>query len=376
MQDDVSNGDRSWERLFPAVRLLEAARIAIVPVSLVIATAAAVALWCLNRFLDRVFPANHLGTATNLFTDFGHLTSGDLANPPWPLMDLVARPWISVVRPVVSLLVSVPSWGGWGHGLAHLFAAVGLWSVAGTILCRRSALLIARGDESSLPRAARYSLRRWTASAMGPLIPLFSAAILAFLLAGFGLLGRLPYLGWLWLVMTSPVILVLAFATAFLLITTAFAWPLMVASVATDDCDSFGALSRAYSSLTGRPWQAFGFACGGLVTGFLLMALVYLFSLVTFWCATSSAALGGGVEPVQVSLATPIAILTQFVMEGVGISYFWAASTMVWLLLRQEIDGMPLSRLALDDELRPVREDLPVVGIPATDLPVESTAAS
>lgn len=376
MRDDVSSDRHSIIRQFPALRLLEAARVAVAPVSLMIGSLAAIILRLLIWIVDRAIPIEIPAGAGSLFTDTGPIAFGTGENNPWRLFDVVVRPWSSAVRPVVAVLVTSPSWNGWGLGLAQLLVAIGLWSIVGTTLCRRSALLMTKGDESSVQRAGRYSLRRWTASAMGPLTPLFSAGLLAVIVAGFGLIGRLPFVGWLWLVLMSPVILMLSFGAAFLLITTAFAWPLMVASVATDDCDSFGGLSRAYSGLTGRPWQAFGFICAGLIAGFLLMSFVGLFGVVTYWCATSSAAIGAGTEQIQGSLAMPVAFLTQLIAEGVGISYFWSAATMISLLLREEIDGVPLHRLALDDEQRPVREDLPVVGIPATDLPVESTAAS
>ena len=181
-------------------------------------------------------------------------------------------------------------------------------------------------------------------------------------------MGQLPFIGPLWLTVTSPATTLLGFAIAFLLLATAFAWPIMVASVATDDCDSFGSLSRAYSGLSGRPWQALGLACVGLLTGTVLISLVLLLGITTVWCTISSVALGSGTERADESLLKPATNLVRLVTSGVGISFFWSTTTILALLLRREVDGVPLERLAQDDNLRPPHDPLPVVGIPATDV--------
>ena len=63
-------------------------------------------------------------------------------------------------------------------------------------------------------------------------------------------------------------------------------------------------------------------------------------------------------------------------VKGIGISYFWSATVVIYLLLRQEVDGVPVDRVAPDDELRPVRDPFPVVGIPATDAKTEPNATA
>ena len=141
----------------------------------------------------------------------------------------------------------------------------------------------------------------------------------------------------------------------------------MIGSIATDDCDGFGALSRSYSQLTGRPWNALGFAVIALLCGFVLLSFVSVLGVVTVWCGISSTALGSGQERAERALMAPFASLVRLVVSGIGISYFWAATTVISLLLRREVDGAPLERLSLDDDARPVRDPLPVVGIPATD---------
>jgi hypothetical protein len=50
-------------------------------------------------------------------------------------------------------------------------------------------------------------------------------------------------------------------------------------------------------------------------------------------------------------------------------SLFWTLVTIVYLFLRESVDGAPLSRIAgFDEPLRP-HEPYPVVGIPAVTPP-------
>ena len=245
--------------------------------------------------------------------------------------------------------------------------ALCLWSLVGSILCRRSAMLFVGNDESTVRRGIDYGLRRWRASASGPLIPLASALLIGLMIAAIGLVGRLPGLGFIVFWIALPVVIIMGFTMAFLLLATAFGWPLMMAAVSTDDCDGFGALSRAYSGLSGRPWHAMGYASIGTLVGVVLMAVVHLIAETTIWCAMSGTALGSGEEWAYESIQVILTPVVHALVSGVGISFFWSTAVVIYLLLRLDVDGVPLDRIAVDDDARPVRDPLPVVGIPATD---------
>ena len=375
MPDDSASDRVSFRRQFPVFRLFDTAAIALSPASVAIAAVASVLLsisWGLVGDQRPFTPsANPLSDTTERWLQ----TFRSLPEVRFLADETIIRPWTSLVSPATLILDSSGSWNGRFAGLAQLLLAIAIWSLAGTILCRRSATLFVGNDESTIRSAIKYSLFRYRASAVAPLIPLFTALLIGLLIAGIGFFGRLPFLGFVWLTVASPVVMVLGFAIAFLLLVSAMGWPLMVAAVATDDCDSFGALSRAYSCLTGRPWHAFGFGLISLLIGIILMAIVKLFIETTFFCAISCAGFGSGDDQARSSLLFPLTSLSHIVLSGVGISFFWTATTVVYLLLRQEVDRMPLERLSLDDDARPVRDPLPVVGIPATDAWKQSNGA-
>ena len=369
MPDDVVPGRFSFRRQFPGLRVFEAAAIAVAPASILLAVIASLALGCRAWVVDRVIPLDDPITNTSEFVEIWSQPVPMFPRTTFPAIEACLSPWASVIRPAVLMLGLGPSSSTtrWGHSLIMLLLTLGLWSLVGTILCRRSASRFAGRDESSIRNAIHYGLKRWPASLAAPLIPLFSAALMGLIAAGIGLIGRLPLFGSFWLSIMSPLVAILGFVMAFLLLITAVGWPLMVASVATDDCDSFGGLSRAYSGLTARPWHALGFAAVGLFAGVLMMSFVILLAIFTSYCTVSCVGLGSGVDRATESLSKNMTSLAQVISAGVGISYFWSLATVVSLLLRQEVDGVPLDRLALDDDERPVPDPFPVVGIPATD---------
>ncbi len=367
MPDATSSDRSSLRRQFPVLRLFDTAAIALSPASVAIAAIASVMIsvssWLVGYQRPITQSANSLSNTLERWLQ----PINSVAKAEFCTYETFLLPWTSLVYPASLMLGSTEGGNERFAQLVQILLALGIWSLAGTILCRRSATLFVGNDESSVHSAIQYGLVRFRASASAPLIPLFTALIIGLLIAGIGFVGKLPFLGLLWLTIASPVVMILGFAIAFLLLVSTIGWPLMVAAVATDDCDSFGALSRAYSCLTGRPWHAFGFGLISLFVGSILMSVANLFIETAIMCAMSCSGFGRGAELAQSSLLFPLTQLSHIVLSGVGISFFWSAATVIYLLLRQEVDRMPLERLALDDDARPARDPLPVVGIPATD---------
>lgn len=364
MPTDVAVSRDSSRQQFPAVRLFEAAALALSPPSLLAATLAGLFLsgveWLMGPALD---PAPISEAFPEIWTTPLKSIPNEITGP----LGVLLRPWLSLIQPVMAMLGTSNGLTGWLTSLIQLGLAIGLWSVVGTFLCRRSAMLFAGNDESTVWSAIQYGGRRWVSSAFAPLIPLFSVLLAGLMAAAFGMVGRVPLVGEWFLTIATPAIGLLGFAMAFLLLASALGWPLMITSVATDDCDSFGSLSRATSGLTSRPWHALGLTSLALVVGFVLLGIISILGMTTIWCGTASTAVGSGTERADAFLLGPITYLVRRTVDGVGISFFWSAATVISLLLRQEVDGVPVHRLSLDDDLRPVREPLPVVGIPATD---------
>lgn len=284
-------------------------------------------------------------------------------------------PWTSVARPAMTALVSATNTREQFSGATRSIIALAIWSLVGVILCRRAAFNFVGDDEYTVRQSIQFGTRTWLTALLTPAIPIVASAILGFIIVIIGLLGRLPLLGPTWLVVSSPLTTLLGLAVATLAILTAVAWPLMVAAVATDDCDNFGALSRAISGLTSKPWQLVIYATVCTVVAFVLMVAVTLFADTTVWCARTFATLGSGEELARQSLLGPVNRIVYDVTAGIAISYFWAAATLVYLFLRRDVDGIPLESLVRENDPKANHDPLPVVGIPATDAKQEQPAA-
>ena len=221
MAEDVSSRRLSLFRQFPALRIIETAGIALSPASVLIATLASLLLSLSGAVIHREL------------THGDETPSTDVISKPWsfriegiPLVGSAAneallRPWISVAQPVAGFFnPSVGRNSRWSAAFQFVLG-IALWSLAGSILCRRSAMLFVRNDESTVRQAVDYCVHRWLATVSAPLIPLISTLLLGLVLAAIGLLGRLPGLGFLLVWIAIPLVTIMGFAMSVLIFATA-----------------------------------------------------------------------------------------------------------------------------------------------------------
>ena len=179
--------------------------------------------------------------------------------------------------------------------------------------------------------------------------------------------AELPWIGPSVAVVLSPVLLASSLIGGFLLIATLIGWPLMLAAIAYDDCDGFGALSRAYSQWTGRPWYFVWSWCVAACAGTIALLLADGFGQWTLHLASLVVQTSLGDTAAGQSASQSIQSMIRFLIQAYAISFFWTSATIVYALLRQSVDWMPLDHLAPDDDERPQRDPLPVVGMPAME---------
>jgi hypothetical protein len=283
---------------------------------------------------------------------------------------LLAKPWCDVVASADRAFSG--SSGCRGRAAFDCVWGVAVWSLFGLAICRLAAVQFARDEAGSFRRATQFGVLRWCRAVASPLIPLAAAAIVILPVLVMAWLGRLPCVGTTWLVLASPPLLACGFVIAVLLLAAALGWPLMIAAIAVDDCDGFGGLSRSYSLWTGRP--AYAVWCAVVAAGFGSL-LHFLASLVLGWTLAitlSIATSGAGSELSAETLTTCCTLLVQGLLASFGISLFWTSVTIIYLLIRQSVDKMPLDRITPSDQERPPSDPLPVVGIPAMNEPPQS----
>uniref|UniRef100_A0A7C2JZ82 Uncharacterized protein n=1 Tax=Schlesneria paludicola TaxID=360056 RepID=A0A7C2JZ82_9PLAN len=282
--------------------------------------------------------------------------------PSQSRIDPLAVPLGDVVGPAVACFSGQADW--WRHGVAAAAAFV-LWSIVGLAISRCAAIQFSRDENPEFQSAVRFSLARIANVCGAPLIPLAGVAVLCVLVALLALPAWIPALGTAWLWVLAPILFVLSAAAAFALVVVPAIWPLMVAAVAADDGDAFDAFSRAFSLVASRFWSTLGLAFVCVVEA--VAAAVILSSIASTGVAVAAWSADWTVSKNATSILGQHASWWAVVfVRGVMASLFWTLATIVYLFLREMVDGVPVSRLKGFDEPVLSREPYPVVGIAAT----------
>ena len=266
-----------------------------------------------------------------------------------------------------------------------------VWAFFGGAITRLAAVALTR--EESLPwnHLTDYARGKWTAYFAAPLFPLIGVGMAAIPLAILGLLLRSDFgliiAGLLWFL-----VLLTGFFMSVLLVGLFFGWPLMWATISTEGTDSFDALSRSYAYTYQRPLQYFFYVLVTMVLGVLGWFVVSIFVSSTLnlglwgcsWLsghAVAAEILTSSVGPLSAEdVSTTGLMLIRFwinvlttLATGFMFSYFWSASTAVYLLLRRHVDATEMDEVFVPDEgesfgLPPLKTD--ITGVPgAADLP-------
>ena len=297
----------------------------------------------------------------------------------------------TVVAPGRGLFTTGNTWPDVAYLWTQLLFALAVWSVCGGAIARIAAVQFAQGRGPSLAEAVRYSVNRCSSAFSAPLLPLVFIAVLWLMCVLVGLIGRIPGVGEaaagvLWIV---PLLCGIALAVMLLFI--AAGWPLMVCTVSVEGTDGFDGLSRAYDYLLSRPWYALGLLLGMLVYGSIAIVFVMGVAAVGVHLAEWGVSAGmpesavqgltSGSPPVldadpivpaasETSLIGRTAVtfwlqLLALLLWGFVHSFFWSSATIIYFLLRQSADAMPLDRVYVPSD--PGRGGPPVVGIPAAE---------
>jgi hypothetical protein len=270
-----------------------------------------------------------------------------------------------------------------GTGLTAYGLLCAIWTLIvaafiGGAISRMTALEFARDSTVGIGDAVRFSLRHLRGYIMGPVLPLAGGLIiLLFCLLG-GLISRVPYLdvvmGVLWfLALLGGALLALA------LLGLAVIWPLMFPAISVEGTEGVDALTRGYSYLIGRPWNYFFYWLVALFNGAAAMIIAVAFGYATL--ALSQYAVSWGMGDANAQLVYAYAPLTGFWREslsagvapagskaavaglvgfyshfvflavvGFAYSYFWTAATVIYFLMRRDVDEIDATEVDLGDE--------------------------
>lgn len=251
---------------------------------------------------------------------------------------------------------------------------LGTW--VGIVLCRSTAIQICRDEPPTLLRNMRWGFRHGLSCIAGLGVPAGAMVVLLGITALFLLPGFI--LGDSWHFFSAPGVMVFAVLSAGLTLVLPVLWPLMVAGTAVDQADGFGAFSRSFSYVATFVWSAL-----------LLLVLNLIVAGVTIQVSevvieTARKIVSGILRALHSPTSANSALIVMdwaliLLRQAIVTSLFWSHATVIYLLLRQMVDGTPLDVLAgYEDDMR-FHEPYPVVGIPsaaAHSPPAASTPSS
>jgi hypothetical protein len=329
------------------------------------------------------------------------------------------------------------------YALLVLLWTLLVWGLFGGAITRIAAVQVARQEKIGLWEALRFALRKYLSYVSAPIFPLLFVGLLLVFMIVFGWLFMIPWLGDVVIAgLFWPLMIVLGLAMAVVLVGLV-GWPLMAATISTEGTDSWEAVSRSYSYVYQAPWQYLWSCVVALAYGAVIVFFVgFMGSLMVYlskWGISQTPGIdlanrnpsflfvyapksfgwrelllqgppieveGKSLQLVQqgeINQANYDAYLKTFsvvnhigavlvgvvwigliflLILGFGYSYFWSASTIIYLLMRRKVDDAELDEVYLEDEdegpyagpLAPPKPEAPAQAAPApvggTSLPM------
>lgn len=314
----------------------------------------------------------------------------------WLTKNPILDSWVFLSRPVRQLFD-----GNLNVSSVALLATCAIWTVVvwglfGGAICRIAAVQLTRRQRVGMVAALKFSAGRWTAYVWATVLPLF---LVAAVVGGVSLVSWLARgdVGLAGLALFWPVALAGGFVAAVVMLGLLFGWPLLWSAVGAERADAFDAIGRMYAYVYQRPLHYLAYTfCAALygILGWLLVAgfaaaAVYLTIWAASWAAGAQrmAELAADVPPEAIMIAWPLPAATaptqtspaantaaevaepaftarrfgvgaltfwvagvKLLALGFGISYFWTASTAIYLLMRLATDNRQLDEVYLEDD--------------------------
>jgi len=269
-----------------------------------------------------------------------------------------------------------PPLSEWGIGSWALFAVSALWALVvwawvGGAITRVTAVKYA-SEHYRFRAATRHASRKWVSYFSAPLLPLLFALVPALFILPLGLLSRID-IGFAISAVVWPLAVLAGLGIAVLVAGLALGWPLLWGNLSIEEnTDAFDAVGRLYSYLGSRPIHYLMYLAMALLLGAFgwfvvawLINLAYGFSsgiaglLAGSDRALDWAAFGSlqatpeqlGVRPDTTggSILRFWASFGRLLVTGYGVCFFWTAYTIVYFLLRQEVDRIPIDDVYRDE---------------------------
>ena len=260
--DQVSIPFRRFvNRLFPALRLVGAIRLAFDVRKLAIAALGVALLQSGSSLLDRLVPSIDDASATVL--ELSASETNAIQPAFWPGVNIrqyhfrISEPVRLLTTPLFALIEPGSSWVQMLRALVGLIWLMVVWGICGGAIARIAIVQIATMRTTKLSDALRFAMQSAGSLILAPLCPLIGLAFCAVFGAAFGLIYWLPAVGPALAGALLIVPLAIGLVMTLFVAGLAAGWPLLHAAIAGGAEDALDALSRIFGYLNQRlaRWQ-------------------------------------------------------------------------------------------------------------------------
>jgi len=313
----------------------------------------------------------------------------------------LVEPLLKFLTPVYYLFDHRASFWGYVYLLLLIFWLLVVWAFFGGVLTRMAVMQLAGKEGGGLRDSITYMKRRYVSYLLSPLVPIFLIGFLVLCCMLFGVIHWIPGVGdifdglfW-WLPLLAGLVMTLVLVGM-------VGYPMMYTTLSAEGSDTFDAMSRSYNYVYESPWHYLWYCIVAIAYGAVLtLFVVVVGSLTTYfakWGVSKFPAWGSDRSPEYLFIYSPESLgwkqlLTQgspaeindrgehthpdfdkymddyawynhagagmvsfwitlvFLMViGFSYSYFWTASTQIYLLMRKRVDETELDEVYVEEE--------------------------
>jgi hypothetical protein len=345
-----------------------------------------------RQLIDAAGQLNFVGGIDGAFGRSG--AGGGESTPQVQLEDMGVLSGIVLAIRGMGWMATQHSW----YTLVFGVISLAIWAVIGGAICRVAALNVAFDERLSFKRALMFARRKFLSFVAAPLLPLGLIVGIGVVLILGGVVTAIPYVGDIIGAVGVLPALAGGFLIAMVVIGALAGGSLLWPAIAVEGSDGFDALSRSYSYVFSKPWRAAFYAVVVTVYGAVCYLFARFFVFILLVSSRAFVGLGvagtdrpglGDVNATKLDAIWPAPTFEmlkpagqQFGLEGWDslsaffvclfvlilvcalcaflVSFFYSGATVIYYLLRRQVDGTDIEDVFLDEEDR--EEELASVG--------------
>ncbi|MBV6518489.1 MAG: hypothetical protein DCC43_03925 [Candidatus Brocadia sp.] len=277
-----------------------------------------------------------------------------------------------------------------------VFGLLVIWSLVGGAITRLAALDYARDESIRLSDALKFARKKLWSYFWSPLVPVIGVCFFAICNVIGGFIGRIPVAGEVFVALGFPFALVSGFFMIFIGAIGALGLCFMFPTISAEGSDAFDAMSRAYSYVLSRPKQFLAYCTVNVLYGFVCLFVIAFvawlmirlsfctigagmgqkFSAVQSFllqkCSIACLGFCSATAPESAASAVPLdrwslkflagmllvyIFLIKLAVWSFLTTYVFSAKTIIYFLLRKEIDSTDVSDVYLEEDEQTQKKD-------------------